>query len=57
MSKTRRRSVKSIKDELIKKSREAILAAVQIYNNPLITFKSEAFITLSMIGWTYLMHA
>lgn len=51
------RSVKSIKDELIKKSREAMLAAVQIYNNPLITFKAESFITLAIIAWTYLMHS
>ena len=51
------RKMKSVKDELIKKSREAVLAAVQIYNNPQISFKSEAFITLSIIGWTYLMHA
>lgn len=57
MAITRKRSVKSIKDELIKKSREAIMAAVQIYNNPQITFKSETFITLSIISWTYLMHA
>ena len=54
---TRKRSIKSVKDELIKKSREAIMAAVQIYNNPQITFKSESFITLSIIAWTYLMHA
>jgi hypothetical protein len=53
----RQRKVKSIKDELIKKSREAMLAAVQIYNNPHITFKSESFITLSVIAWTYLFHA
>lgn len=51
-----KRRVKSIKDELVKKSREAILAAVQIYNNPHITFKTETFITLSIIGWTYLLH-
>ncbi len=34
-----------------------MLAAVQIYNNPLITFKTESFIVLSMIAWTYLLHA
>lgn len=51
------RYVKSIKDELVKKSREAMLAAVQIYNNPQVTFKSEAFISLAVIGWTYLFHA
>lgn len=52
-----KRSVKSIKDELIKKSREAMLAAVQIYNNPQITFKAETFVTLAIISWTYLLHA
>lgn len=46
-----------MKDELVKKSREAMLAAVQVYNNPQITFKSEAFITLAVISWTYLLHA
>ena len=40
----------SVKDELIKKSREAMMAAVQIYNNPNVTFKAESFITLSIIG-------
>lgn len=53
----RTRRVKSVKDELIKKSREAMLAAVQIYNNPQITFKTESFITLTIIAWTYLMHS
>lgn len=51
------KKIYSIKDELIKKSREAMLAAVEIYNNPNITFKSETFITLSIISWTYIMHA
>lgn len=39
------------------KSREAMLSAVQIYNNPLISFKTESFIVLSLIAWTYLLHA
>ena len=47
----------SLKDELVRKSREAMLAAVQIYNNPHITFKAESFITLAVISWTYLLHA
>lgn len=51
------RRVKSVKIELIKKAREAMLAAVQLYNNPQITFKAESFITLSVIAWTYLIHA
>lgn len=45
------------KVELIIKSREAMLAAVQIYNNPQVTFKAETFITIVIISWTYLMHA
>ena len=44
------------KHELLIKSREAMLAAVQIYNNPQITFKSEIFISMAIISWTYLMH-
>src|SRR5258708_39355079 len=42
---------------LIQKAREAMLSAVQIYNNPLISFKTESFIVLSIIAWTYLLHA
>ena len=45
------------KIELITKSREAMMSAVQIYNNPQITFKAETFISLAIISWTYLMHA
>ena len=56
MSKRKHRR-SSVKSELIKKSREATLAAVQIFNNPNITFKAEAYVVLMIIGWTYLMHA
>ena len=45
------------KYELLQKSREAMLSAVQIYNNPQIRFKSETFITLAIIAWTYMLHA
>jgi hypothetical protein len=55
MAKLRR--ISSIKSELVKKSREAALAPVQIFNNPTITFKAEAYIVLMIIAWTYLMHA
>lgn len=55
--KTRVRRTFSVKSDLLKKSREAALAAVQIFNNPQITFKSEIFIVLMNIAWTYLMHA
>lgn len=55
MAKTRR--VNSVKTELVKKSREAALAAVQIFNNPNISFKAEAYVVLMIISWTYLLHA
>lgn len=51
------RRISSLKNALIKKSREAMMAAVQIYNNPQITFKSEMFIVNAIIAWTYLLHA
>lgn len=42
---------------LICKSREAALNAVQTFNNPITKFKTETFIVLMVIAWTYLMHA
>lgn len=58
MTKKRRvRRMFSVTSELLTKSREAALAAVQIFNSPLITFKSEIFVVLTNIAWTYLMHA
>ncbi len=54
---TRKRSVGTIKGELISKSREAALSAIKIFNDPLIAFKSEAFIVLMVIAWTYMLHA
>ena len=53
----RNRKVWSVKEELLAKSREAMLNAVQIFNNPNIQFKSESFIVLSNIAWMYLLHA
>lgn len=54
---TRKRQIASVKGELVKKSRESALAAVQIFNNPSMCFKSEAYIVLMIIAWTYLLHA
>jgi len=51
------RTVGSVSNELLKKSREAALAAVQVFNNPAITFKSEIFVVMMVISWTYLLHA
>jgi hypothetical protein len=47
---SRNRKIYSIKDELIKKSQESALAAIQIFNNPLITFKAESY---KKTGWIY----
>ena len=57
MTVKRKRRVFSKKNELVEKSREAALTAVGVFNNPLVTFKSETFIVLMNIAWTYLLHA
>ena len=46
-----------VKTQLLHKSREAALNAVQTFNNPLTTFKAETFIVLMNIAWMYLLHA
>lgn len=51
------RRIGSARSELLCKSREAALAAVQIFNNPNTTFKAESYIVLMIIAWTYLLHA
>ena len=53
----RTRSVGSVKTRLVAKAREAALSAIRTYNDPHTTFKSETFIVLMVIAWTYLMHA
>lgn len=53
----RRRSIGSVRQELLGKSREASLGAIKIFNDPQVTFKSETFIVLMIIAWTYLLHA
>lgn len=54
---TRNRSVGSLALELIAKSREAALCAIRVFNDPHVSFKSETFIVLMVIAWTYLLHA
>lgn len=54
--KKRVRRTSTVAAELLTKSREAALAAVQIFNSPLITFRSEIFVVLMIIAWTYLFH-
>ncbi len=47
----------SVRKELLNKSREAAINAVQTFNSPATTFKAETFIVLMSIAWTYLLHA
>src|SRR6266481_900410 len=44
-------------DELLIKAREAMIAAVHIFNGAGLTFRTELFIVTSIIAWTYLLHA
>ena len=54
---TRIRTIGSLADELLAKSREAALCAIRVFNDPHVSFKSETFIVLMNIAWTYLLHA
>jgi hypothetical protein len=49
--------MRSLALRLAAQSQDAALTAVQVFNNPLIRFKSESFIVLMNIAWTYLLHA
>lgn len=53
----RKGSPGSVTRELVLKAQEAALCATKVFNDPLVTFKSEAFIVLMTIAWTYLHHA
>jgi hypothetical protein len=44
-------------DELLIKAREAMIAAVHIFNSAGLTFRAELFIVTAIISWTYLLHA
>jgi hypothetical protein len=49
--------MRSVAARLLTQSQDAALSAVQIFNSPLISFKSETFILLMNLAWTYLLHA
>jgi len=53
----RNRTVGSLTTELIEKSRESALCAIRVFNDPHVSFKSETYIVLMIIAWTYLLHA
>lgn len=44
-------------DELLIKAREAMVAAVHLFNGAGLTFRAELFIVTAIIAWTYLLHA
>jgi len=44
-------------DELLIKAREAMIAAVHIFNSAGLTFRAELFVVSAIIAWTYLLHA
>jgi len=44
-------------DELLIKAREAMIAAVHLFNGAGLTFRTELFIVTAIIAWTYLLHA
>jgi hypothetical protein len=44
-------------DELLLKAREAMIAAVHVFNGAGLTFRGELFIVTAIIAWTYLLHA
>jgi len=43
--------------QLLKKAKDSALLAVEFYNKPAVSFKSEGFITMMCIAWTSLFHA
>lgn len=45
-----------IDDERLYRAREAMIAAVEIFNNPTMLFKVQIYPVLSQIAWTYLLH-
>jgi hypothetical protein len=53
----RKRQIGSVKIQLITQAQEAALCAIKVFNDPLVKFKSEDFIVLMVIAWTYLLHA
>lgn len=42
---------------LLQKAKDSALLAIEFYNKPAVSFKSEGFITMMCIAWTSLFHA
>lgn len=43
--------------QLLQKAKDSALLAIEFYNKPAVSFKSEGFITMMCIAWTSLFHA
>ncbi|GAB4132290.1 MAG: hypothetical protein Fur0027_19870 [Raineya sp.] len=43
--------------QLLQKAKDSALLAVEFYNKPAVSFKSEGYITMMCIAWTSLFHA
>ncbi len=43
-------------DERLIRAREAMMLAVQVFNSPSLSFKTEVFAILANVAWTYLLH-
>ena len=44
-------------DELVVKARDSAVLAVDIYNRPIVAFRSQGYIVMMIIAWTALFHA
>jgi hypothetical protein len=43
-------------DERLIRAREAMVLAVQVFNSPSLSFKTEVFAILANVAWTYILH-
>jgi hypothetical protein len=51
------RGESNIVKQLLRKAKDSALLAIEFYNKPAVSFKSEGFITMMCIAWTSLFHA
>ena len=49
--------VPTIVKQLLQKARDSAMLAVEYYNKPAVSFKSEGYITMMIIAWNSLFHA
>lgn len=47
----------NIVKQLLQKSKDSAMLAIEFYNKPAVRFKSEGFIAMMVIAWTSLFHA